>query len=89
MSVVSSKNKLCKEICEAFGLKHVKSLDIHMEVDGMITIDAKMLVEDEQLHRLVPILKKFKLVSLEDITDVSAIGEPWKHYQKPEDQSQH
>jgi hypothetical protein len=59
------KQDLEKAICDALGLKHVISLDLHLEHNKPITVEAFMYVELEGIKQLVPVIKKFKLVPVE------------------------
>jgi len=49
-----------------FGLKHVTELKIHLVANGIFTLEAKMAMEIDGAVQLPAILKKFKLVPIED-----------------------
>jgi len=67
--------KLAKEICDAFGLKHVTDLKIHMMAKGIFTLEAKMYMEIDGAKQLPAILKKFELVSVVDLENTTTIGQ--------------
>ncbi len=60
-SLVTGVNKLGKEIADALGLKHVRSLDFHIQADGLATVTAEMFPEVDGVKKFPAILKKFKL----------------------------
>ena len=60
--------KLAKEICDGFELKHVSELKIHMVSNGLFTLEAKMFMDNDGARQLTEVLKKFKLVPIEDET---------------------
>jgi len=89
---ISPSEKICKEICDALGLKHVKKLDIHMAVDKIVTGEAVFYPEVDGVRQIVPILRKFELIPKSDVelepimisdnaADVTGVGE---EYQKIE-----
>lgn len=62
MKIVTGKNKVCKEICEALGLKNARKLDLHMVYDKVVTVTAEFYPEEDGIKKLIPILKRFNLV---------------------------
>ena len=52
------------EICEALGLKNVIDFDLKMDVKDGTSITIKYRPDEGDLKKLVPILKKYKLVEL-------------------------
>lgn len=69
MAVVTGKSEggmLAKEICDAFGLKHVRRLDFHMAHNEIFTVTAEFYPEIDGVRQAVPILKKFELVPIKD-----------------------
>ena len=62
MAIISSNDKMCQDICEALGLKHVRKLDIHMAVDEIVTIRAEYYPEKDGIMCLPSILKDFALI---------------------------
>jgi hypothetical protein len=62
MNLVNGHNKLCKEICDALGLRHVKQLDLHMSTNEIMTITVEMYPEVNGVMQLPSIFKKFNLV---------------------------
>ena len=61
---VSLSEKICKEICDVLGLKHVRKLDIHMEVDKTITAEVECYLDIDGVRQFPTILKKFELVEI-------------------------
>jgi hypothetical protein len=56
-----------KEICEALGLRNVKTLDIHMDINDVIRVTVtynqqSYLLTDEAARRLIPLVVEYKLV---------------------------
>jgi hypothetical protein len=58
---MSEGGKLAKEICDSFGLKHVRSLTMHMPHVGLFDVTAEFYPEIDGIRQIVPILKKFEL----------------------------
>ena len=83
MNLVSGHSKLCKDVCDALGLKHVKSLTLNMDCKSIVTATAEFYVEEDGIKKLPAILQEYYLIerekidSLEEI-DTSCIGEDWK-----------
>ncbi|HUU40865.1 MAG TPA: hypothetical protein VMW42_07990 [Desulfatiglandales bacterium] len=63
----SEAGKLAKEICDALGLKHVQRLDIHMAHDEIFTVTAKFYPEIDGMRQLPAIMKKFRLIEIENM----------------------
>lgn len=55
------KQELEKELCDALGLKGVQKLDLHFEVGSFATAEVKMFLDDDQLKRIVSVVKKYNL----------------------------
>ena len=66
MALVTGNMKLAKEICDALGIKNCKRLDLHMAYDEIFTATVEFYPEIDGIEQMVPILKKFKLVAIED-----------------------
>ncbi len=62
MAIITGRDEVCTEICEALGLKHVRKLNLHMGIDEIVTVEAEFYPEIDGVKQLVPILKKFELV---------------------------
>lgn len=71
----SEGGKLAKEICDAFGLKHVVDLKIHMVSKGLFTLEAKMYMDKDGAKQLPAIMKKFELVPIVDLEDTTTLGQ--------------
>ena len=59
---VSTKDKICGEICDALGLKHVRKLDLHMAIGEIMTCEVEFYPEEDGIKQMIPLLGKFKLV---------------------------
>ena len=60
---ISGNHRVCAEICEALGLdpNRTQMLNLHMAVDKIVTVTARILVDPEQMGKAVHILKRFRL----------------------------
>ncbi len=63
---VAKKHELEKELCDALGLKDVQKLDLHFAVDHFATAEVKMLLKDEQLKKIISVVKKYNLKADEE-----------------------
>jgi len=61
---ISSSDKLCKEVCDALGLKHVRELDLHMKGGRIVTCEAVFYPEKDGIKQIIPIFRKFELVPI-------------------------
>lgn len=61
MKVTTANNKVAAEFCEALGLKHVVSLDIHLALDEIMTVTAQFYPEEDGVKQMIPVFKKFRL----------------------------
>lgn len=66
-------SKFAADICDALGLKHVNCLTIHIPADDVITVDAKIYVEEN--GRLDLVLRHYKL-SVEPVDGVPSVDAP-------------
>lgn len=77
MSVVLGQSDLSIDICRALGFDPEENTDltltVRMPADSIITVEAKMFVNQEQAGALVEVLRKYRLC-LEEITDGSSVG---------------
>ena len=90
--LVGGTNSVCKEICDALGLKHVLKLDFHMEVNSIVTVEAKVYPEVDGVRQLIPILKKCKLVTLseeeipisqkDDLVNTTELGDEFESHER-------
>jgi hypothetical protein len=64
MNFITGHHKASAEICEALGLKtdRVKKIDLHIAANSIATVEVEMYLEVENGEKLIPILKKFRLV---------------------------
>jgi len=54
-------NEVANKICEALGLKHVCTLDIHIAVDSAITVKAEFYPEVNGVMQTSLILKEYEV----------------------------
>jgi hypothetical protein len=59
---IDGRHPALKEICDALGLKHVRRLDIHMEVNSLVLVSAEFYPEKDGIVEITPILRKYHLV---------------------------
>jgi len=59
---VSGRDNVCKEIADALGIKHCRSLTIKMRLESIVTIEAEFYPEIDGMKQLSPIFKRYKLV---------------------------
>jgi len=77
--LMSGNNMIAKEICDALGLKHATRLDFHMAVDDIATVTAVFYPEVDGVKQLPAIMKKFKLVPIDDeAIETTEIGDQTK-----------
>jgi len=55
-----------KEICDVLGLKYVRTLNIHFSAKNIPIVTAEMFIGTEQVKNLTTVLRKFKLVPIEE-----------------------
>jgi hypothetical protein len=88
MAAGGTGGKLAKEICDAFGLKYVRKLDIHMAYNEIFTVTAEFYPEIDGIRQMVPILKKFELVEIQDCKnqdETTVIGDQVRTFVLKED----
>jgi len=66
MARMTGHHKLAAEIYKALGIEHATKLDIHMAVNEIVTCTVTFNVEVENMEKLPELLKKFRLVPIED-----------------------
>jgi len=71
---ITDKDKVCKEIAEALGIKHCKKLHLKMEVNSIVTVDAEFYPEIDGVMQLPAILKKYKLVPISETEETTGLG---------------
>jgi len=59
---VAGTNTICKEICDALGLKNVRRLQIKMEVDSLVTVEAEFFPEVNGVKAVYTIMREYELV---------------------------
>ena len=60
--VVTGQHPICGEIAEALGIKNCTKIDLHMQIDKIVTVEVEFHVEKSQLEDIAKVLKKYKLV---------------------------
>jgi len=75
IAVGRESEKLAVEIIDAFGLKNCTKLDIHFKHNSIFTITAECNVENDQLKKVVSVMKKFKLVPIVELERTDCIGD--------------
>ncbi len=73
---VLKKQELEKELCDALGLKKVQKLDLHFSVGSFATAEVKMHLDDEQLKKIVSVVKKYNLKVGEETSQESVSEQP-------------
>jgi hypothetical protein len=63
---VSPVHPVCKEIVDALGLKHVRRLEIKMDLKDVVAVDVTYLPEIDGVKQFPAILAKYKLVPREE-----------------------
>jgi hypothetical protein len=61
---ISAGSTIGKEISGALGLKNVIDLDISLHLKEVASITVKYLPDKDDLSKLTPILKKYRLVDI-------------------------
>ena len=56
-----SSDKIAKEICDIFGLKHVRMLNLHFAVGNFVRATVEFYPEENKIRQLIPILEHYRL----------------------------
>jgi hypothetical protein len=75
IAVGRESEKLVVEIIDAFGLKNCTKLDIHFKRNSVFTITAECNVENDQLKKVVSVMKKFQLGPIVELERTDCIGD--------------
>lgn len=67
MGMVTGKDKICREICEALGIKHGKKLDIHMAADSIMTVTAEFYPEIDGVRQFPSILEEYVVITKKEL----------------------
>ena len=65
MGLINGGDKICKDIADAFGIKHCRKLDIHFAYNEIATITAEFYPEIDGVKQFPAILKEFNLIEKE------------------------
>ena len=55
-------NKIGSEICEIFGLKNVTNLNIKINANSTVAVEATFKAQNDEMNKVKAILKKYRLV---------------------------
>lgn len=66
MAILSGKHKDAIEIAKALGLEKAFYIKFELKTSQIATVEAKFNMYDYEAKELIPILKKYKLVEIED-----------------------
>lgn len=63
-----ARNELGKAICESLGLdrRRVTGINIYLHVGCAALVDVEYFPDDKNLAQIVPVLKKYKIVPVEE-----------------------
>jgi hypothetical protein len=56
---ISGHSVLAKEICDVLGLKHVKKLDLHFDVNSAVTADVVFYPEKDGIKQTITIMRRY------------------------------
>ena len=69
MMAINPPFKFATELIEALGISDMSTeIDLHIGIDEPVTVTVKYLVEDTELDKLIPILKKYELKEKKEVT---------------------
>jgi hypothetical protein len=74
------KDQLGKELSDALGLKHVRMLDIHCEVNSLVTVTAEFYPEEDGVIQFPAILRKYKLQPITMADEITALEDSVRKY---------
>ena len=76
--ILDGRHPASKELCEAFGLDAslTRSIAFSLAVDRVAVLTVQRFIENEELMKAAGVLKKFKLVELEDHKGINTDFEP-------------
>ena len=66
MAAIAGHHKIASEICKALGIENATSLDIHMAANEVVTVTATFNAQHTDMEKIPLLLKKFKLVPIEN-----------------------
>jgi len=88
MALITGNDSICKDICDALGLKNVRKLNLKMSVGEIVTIDVEMYPEIDGVRQLPAILKRFELIEKIDsvkLANTIVIGGKIETYERIKD----
>lgn len=62
MKILTGRDKACKKIANALGIKHCKSLDLRFRIDERVLVTAEFYPSNDELKSLEPIFKGYELI---------------------------
>lgn len=63
---VTGKDKICKDIAEAFGIKNCRYLELRMHIGEIVTVKAEFYPEIDGVKQLNTIFKQYELVEKQE-----------------------
>ena len=66
MGAFTGHHKIAADICKALGIEHATSLDIHIEVNKLVTVTVEFNAQEKDMSQLPTFLKKFKLAPIDE-----------------------
>lgn len=69
MARVVNAREIMKDLCDMWGFKSVRKMDIHLELDCVGTLEVTHLLLDTDGVTLVEVLKKYDLVEKKEIKE--------------------
>lgn len=72
---ISSCDKFDKEMCDVFGLKHVRELTINFKAGEIATVTAEFYPTVDNIRQVVPILRRFNLIPNENEDSTIEVNE--------------
>ncbi len=70
MSFATAYDKECYELLEILELKHATELHFHVVAGSIITVDATIEVQKEQLGKMIRVLKNIKFIEAPQESEV-------------------
>ncbi|GEM_PF-2159059 len=66
--IITGRDKICKDIADALGIKKCRSLQINMRLDEIVTVKAEFLPVGDGIEQLSTIFKEYELVEKKEQT---------------------
>lgn len=59
---ISFRHEAMRDICSALGVSKVRSLTLHADLDGAVTVSIEKLVTDDEAREIYAVLTRYGLV---------------------------